>query len=130
MAAACLTATLAMAAGNGAPGELIEVRVRLSSDTGCWFYFGDATIFTGKFKKGAYIGVSMVTIGRDGFPEAPDQEERSPVLDAPELSGGPANRHWFGPLAASKDYQIMFSPRASFGSTALVTVCGRTSLEN
>ena len=85
-----------LALSEASESELLEVPVKLHSDEGCWHYFGDAAIYAGTFKKGAYIGVSMVTIGPSGFPEPSNEEERTPVLDAPEFKGGQAAQKWFG----------------------------------
>lgn len=122
--AGCWTG-IAGAGGNAGPNDFVEQRFKLDAGTGCWSYLGDATVFTGRLKAGAYLGVQMITIGRDGFPEPFDREERTPSLDAPEAEG-PQHQSWFGPLPETKDYQIMFAPRASFGTKALVTICGRT----
>lgn len=119
-------AFLVGAGGNAGPNDFREVKVKLDKETGCGSYFGDATVFTVRLKEGAYLGVQMVTIGQDGFAEAFDQEERTPSLDVPEVDG-PPHQSWFGPLPATKDYKVMYSPRASFGSKALVTICGRTT---
>jgi hypothetical protein len=106
--------------------ELLEVPVKLHSKEGCWYYFGDASGYVGTFNKGAYIGVSMVTIGPQGFPEPSDKEERTPVLDAPEFKGGVSAQKWFGPMPATKEYKIRYSPLASIGTSALVVVCGQS----
>lgn len=116
---------IAAAAGNAGPDDFVEQRFKLDAGTGCWHYVGAATVFTGRLKAGAYVGIQMVTLGADGFPVPFDQEERTPALDAPE-AGGPDHQIWYGPLPATKDYSVMFSPRSAFGSTALVTICGRT----
>lgn len=130
--AAVVLCGAAVAGGNAGPNDFREIRIKLDPNSGCWSYLGDATVFTGKFKAGAYLGVQMVTIGQDGFPEPFDQEERSISLGGivkeggnplPEISG-PSGQAWFGPLPATKDYSFMFSPRASFGTKALVTICG------
>jgi hypothetical protein len=102
----------------------VEQHFKLDADTSCWLSVSNAAVFTGCLRAGAYIGVQMVTIGRDGFPVAPADEERTPALEVPSVQG-PPGQSWFGPLPATKDYSFMFSPRSSFGSTALVTVCGR-----
>src|SRR5882757_3573700 len=62
------------ALGKGAKSELLEVPIKLHSQEGCWHYFGDASVYVGTFSKGTYIGVSMVTIGPQGFPEPSDKE--------------------------------------------------------
>jgi hypothetical protein len=120
-------AGMAEAAGNRGPDDWREVRVMLSPDSGCWSYLGDVTVFTGRFKEGAYLGIQMVTIGPDGFPEPFDEDERVPGLEVPLVAGGLGVPSWFGPLPATKDYSFTFYPRSSFGSTALVTICGRIS---
>jgi hypothetical protein len=112
--------------GNAGPHDFVEQRFKLDTGTGCWSHLGKATVFTGHFKAGAYIGIQMVTIGQDGFPVPFDQEERMPGLDAPEVDG-PPHQSWYGPLPSTKDYSFMYAPRAAFGSTALVTICGRTT---
>ncbi|CDX21341.1 exported hypothetical protein [Mesorhizobium plurifarium] len=118
--------------GNGGPHDFVVQRFKLGAKSGCWNYVGDATVFTGRLRAGAYVGIQMVTIGQDGFPEPFDQEERTPSLDVPEVdSSTPRNwlgKAWFGPLPATKDYSFMFIPRASFGTTALVTICGRSTV--
>lgn len=117
--------------GNAGPHDFVVQRFKLEAHSGCWNYVGSATVFTGRLKAGAYVGIQMVTIGQDGFPEPFDQEERTPALDVPEVdSATPRNwmgKAWFGPLPATKDYSFMFTPHASFGSTALVTICGRAA---
>jgi hypothetical protein len=120
-------AGVAGAGGNAGPHDFVEQRFKLGRDSGCWSYLGEATVFTGRLKAGAYVGIQMVTIGRNGFPEGFDREERMPGLDVAQVDG-PAHQSWFGPLPATKDYSFMFAPRASFGSTALVTICGRAIL--
>jgi hypothetical protein len=126
IAAGCTWASIAGAGGNAGPHDWVEQHFKLDAETGCWHAVSAATVFTGRLRAGAYVGIQMVTIGPDGFPVTPDQEERSPALDAPVVPG-PAGQSWFGPLPATKDYAFMFSPRASFGSAALVTICGRTA---
>jgi hypothetical protein len=114
------------ALGKAAKSELLEVAVKLRSQVGCWHYFGDASVYVGTFKEGTYIGVSMVTIGPQGFPEPSDKEERTPVLDAPEFKGGVSAQRWFGPMPATKEYKIRYSPLASIGTSALVVVCAQS----
>lgn len=106
-----------------------DVGVKLSPNDGCWRYSGDAISFHGKFRKGAYLGVTMATIDEaTGLPVPDAQEGRVPVIDedVPTVQQT-AGRAWFGPLPESRQYTIMFSPRAEWGTNALVTVCGRTS---
>lgn len=126
LAAAGSWASIAGAGGNAGPHDFVEQRFRLDAETGCWSYLGKATVFTGRLKAGAYVGIQMVTVGPDGFPVPFDQEERMPGLDVPPVDG-PPHQSWYGPLPATKDYMFMYAPRAAFGSTALVTICGRTS---
>lgn len=101
-------------------------RFKLGQSDGCFRYIGDAVEFVGRFKAGSYIGVSMITIGRDGMPTPAADEDRTPAMDLPAWTS-PSPYFWFGPATSSRDYSITFSPRAVWGSTAIVTICGRQS---
>jgi hypothetical protein len=99
---------------------------KLGRQDGCFRYIGNAVQFVGRFKAGSYIGVSMITIAADGFPTPASAEERAPAMDLPEWkSASPYS--WFGPTTISRDYSITFVPRAVWGSSAMVTICGRQS---
>ncbi|TPI54211.1 hypothetical protein FJ420_30595 [Mesorhizobium sp. B3-1-3] len=99
-------------------------RFKLDQRDGCYRYIGDAVEFVGHFKAGSYIGISMITIGRDGLPTPAADEERTPAMDLPEWKST-SPHFWFGPTTASRDYAITFVPRAAWGSAAIVTICGR-----
>ncbi|MER9249912.1 hypothetical protein [Mesorhizobium sp. M0590] len=101
-------------------------RFKLGQSDGCFRYIGDAVEFVGRFKAGSYIGVSMITIGRDGLPTPAADEDRSPAMDLPEAKSA-SLYFWFGPTPRTQDYSIMFTPRAAWGSSAFVTICGRQS---
>ncbi|MBY2985674.1 hypothetical protein [Rhizobium leguminosarum] len=100
--------------------------IKLNPADGCYRYSGDAVEFTGRFKAGSYIGVTMNTLDPNGLPSPPNREERIPAADAPEFQTE-ASGFWFGPLPQSKDYVVSFIPRAAFGSSAVVYICGRTT---
>ncbi|WP_143748913.1 hypothetical protein [Mesorhizobium sophorae] len=70
--------------------------------------------------------MSMITIGQDGLPTPTADEDRTPAMDLPEWKSV-SPYFWFGPAASSRDYSITFSPRAAWGSSAIVTICGRQS---
>lgn len=101
-------------------------RFKLGQSDGCFRYIGDAVQFVGRLKAGSYIGVSMITIGRDGMPTPAADEDRTPAMDLPAWSSA-SPYFWFGPATSSRDYSISFSPRAFWGSSAIVTICGRQS---
>ncbi|BCG83431.1 hypothetical protein [Mesorhizobium sp. 113-3-3] len=101
-------------------------RFKLGQSDGCFRYIGDAVEFIGRFKAGSYVGVSMITVGRDGLPTPAADEDRSPAMDLPEWKSA-SPYFWFGPAPSSRDYSITFSPRAAWGSSAIVTICGRQS---
>ncbi len=101
-------------------------RFKLGPSDGCFHYFGDAVEFVGRFKAGSYIGVSMISIGGDGMPEPAADEDRTPAMELPAWTS--ASPHsWFGPTTSSRDYSITFAPRAFWGSSAFVTICGSQS---
>lgn len=97
---------------------------KLNSADGCYRYIGDAMLFVGRFRAGSYIGVTMNTLDPNGLPSRPDKEERIPSSDAPDFQTD-SSGSWFGPLPQSKEYTITFIPRAAFGSSAVVSICGR-----
>ncbi|OWK21380.1 hypothetical protein AJ88_22900 [Mesorhizobium amorphae CCBAU 01583] len=101
-------------------------RFKLGQSDGCFRYIGDAVEFVARFKAGSYVGVSMITIGKDGLPTPATDEDRSPAMDLPEWKSA-SPYFWFGPATSSRDYSITFSPRAAWGSSAIVTICGRQS---
>ncbi|MFD1983329.1 hypothetical protein ACFSOZ_11690 [Mesorhizobium newzealandense] len=117
----------APAAAQEEPTQPIPTqRFKLDRRDGCFRYIGNAVEFVGRFKAGSYIGVSMITIGGDGMPTPPADEDRTPAMDLPAWSS--ASPHsWFGPTTSSRDYAITFAPRAFWGSSAIVTICGRQS---
>lgn len=86
---------------------------KLDAETGCFDYDGAAGQFVGKFKRGAYVSVTM------------DDPERIPLMDAPEFKT-PDTASWFGPLPVSRDYTIEFMPAMLIGSPGKVVICGRT----
>ncbi|MGX5844192.1 hypothetical protein ACWGTI_26085 [Mesorhizobium sp. ArgA1] len=55
-------------------------KFKLGRDDGCFRYVGDAVEFVGHFKAGSYIGVSMITVGRDSLPTPAADEGRSPAV--------------------------------------------------
>ncbi|MER9489682.1 hypothetical protein NKI50_27550 [Mesorhizobium sp. M0563] len=108
------------------PQPVPRQRFKLGQSDGCFRYIGDAVEFVGRFKAGSYIGVSMITIGQDGMPTPPADEDRTPAMDLPVWTS-PSPYLWFGPTTSSRDYSITFSPRAFWGNSAIVTICGRQS---
>ncbi|MGO6982543.1 hypothetical protein [Rhizobium leguminosarum] len=131
----CLSATIfTLAVAGSVHAEDAEVVgklpppsvIKLNPADGCYRYSGDAVRFAGHFKTGSYIGVTMNTLDANGLPSPPDKEERIPTADIPEFRTD-ASGSWFGPLPQSKTYGITFMPRAAFGSTAVVTICSRTT---
>lgn len=105
------------------PPELQQT-FRLDPESGCYRYTGDAVEFTGMFRKGSYVSVTMRTLDDKGqqLPEA--EENRTPVMDAP-IVDSETPETWFGPLATGGNHTITFIPRAMFGSSAEVVICGR-----
>ncbi|TBD04574.1 hypothetical protein ELH21_09300 [Rhizobium leguminosarum] len=116
--------TGAMQAQEEAPPPIRPQTFKLNPNDGCYRYIGDAVEFVGRFKAGSYIGVTMNTLDANGLPSPPNKEERIPAADAPEFQTDAAG-FWFGPVPQSKEYAITFMPRAAFGSTAIVSICGR-----
>ncbi|TIV37018.1 MAG: hypothetical protein E5V91_19790 [Mesorhizobium sp.] len=99
-------------------------KFKLGRSDGCFRYIGDAVEFVGHFKAGSYIGISMITIGPDGFPTPAADEQRAPAMDLQEWTR-PSRYFWFGPTTVGRDYSITFVPRSDWGSSAIVTICGR-----
>ncbi|TGV77264.1 hypothetical protein EN792_049670 [Mesorhizobium sp. M00.F.Ca.ET.149.01.1.1] len=99
-------------------------KFKLGRTDGCFRYIGDAVEFVGHFKAGSYIGISMITIGPDGFPTPAADEQRASAMDLPEWKSA-SPYFWFGATTTSRDYSITFVPRAVWGSAAIVTICGR-----
>lgn len=110
IAGACLLA-------GPAPAEerppLVHQTITLDADTGCFDYRGDASVFEGRFTRGAYIGISM------------DDPDRIPVSDVPEFKTSEPG-FWFGPLPESGRYSFMFIPSYLHGTTGTVLICSRT----
>lgn len=125
-AAAAVIALLSVSAhAQDEPRQPTPVqKFKLSRTDGCFRYIGDGVEFVGHFKAGSYIGISMITIGPDGFPTPAADEQRAPAMDLPEWKSSSPN-FWFGPTTVSRDYSITFVPRAVWGSSAIVTICGR-----
>lgn len=116
---------LAPAQAQDEPAQPAPIQnFKLGRTDGCFRYIGDAVEFVGHFKAGSYIGISMITIGPDGFPTPAADEERAPAMDLPEWNSA-SPYFWFGPTTTSRDYSITFVPRAVWGSAAIVTICGR-----
>ncbi|TIT90282.1 MAG: hypothetical protein E5W59_14535 [Mesorhizobium sp.] len=113
-------------AQDEAPQPTPVLKFKLGRSDGCLRYIGDAVEFVGHFKAGSYIGISMITIGPDGFPTPAADEQRAPAMDLPERKSA-SPYFWFGPTTTSRDYSITFVPRAVWGSAAFVTICGRTT---
>jgi hypothetical protein len=101
-------------------------RFKLDQSDGCFHYVGDAVEFIGRFKARSYIGISMISIGRDGLPTPAVDEDRAPSMDLPDWKSA-SPYFWFGPTPRTQDFSIMFSPRSAWGSSAFVTICGRQS---
>lgn len=121
LAGICLA--LATSAAAQVPPEMRQA-FRLDSESGCYSYTGDAVEFTGTFRTGSYVSVTMRTLDASGKPVPSAEEMRTPSMDAPVVKGdGP--EMWFGPLATGGSQTITFMPRAMFGSTAHVVICGR-----
>ena len=106
--------------------HIVTQHFRLSPSDGCFHYRGAAEEFVGYFRAGSYVSVDMHTLNDDGSPVPTDEEQRRPVMDAPDAASSD-KLFWFGPLPASRAYSIEFSPEASWGSIGLVTICGRTT---
>ncbi|TGT91910.1 MULTISPECIES: hypothetical protein [unclassified Mesorhizobium] len=116
---------LAPAQAQDEPAQPAPIQnFKLGRIDGCFRYIGDAVEFVGHFKAGSYIGISMITIGPDGFPTPAADEERAPAMDLPEWKSA-SPYFWFGPTTTSRDYSITFVPRAVWGSAEIVTICGR-----
>lgn len=124
VAGACLLAVPAFAREEARPP--IRQAFKLAPDDGCFHYQGNATEFAGRFRAGSYVSVTMHTLDEAGQPLPASDEQRIPVMDAPDFRvPGPAS--WFGPLPASRPYTISFMPTAAFGYSGRVTICGRRS---
>ncbi|OHV78407.1 hypothetical protein [Rhizobium sp. LCM 4573] len=115
-----LTAIAAVLLPSSAPAEtglahpLPTVQpFRLDADSGCYRYTGTAGEFTGRFRAGSYVRVTM------------DDAERIPVMDAPDFQTG-APAFWFGPLPRTGSYSITFTPAYLIGTPGTVEICGRT----
>ncbi len=121
LAGICLT--LATSAAAQVPAEMQQA-FRLDPESGCYSYTGDAVEFTGRFRTGSYVGVTMRTLDAKGEPVPPSEEMRTPPMDA-LIATGSGPETWFGPLAMGGTHTITFMPRAMFGSTAHVVICGR-----
>lgn len=117
---------LALVATSGMAQVPPELRqdFRLDPESGCYRTTDDAVEFTGTFRRGSYVGVTMRTLDASGQPVPEAEEMRTPVMDAPIVEGETPET-WFGPLATGGTHTITFTPRAAFGSTAEVTICGR-----
>lgn len=109
---ACLLAAPAFAQEERPP--ITRQAFKLDPETGCFDYTGPAVEFTGRFRAGSYVGVTM------------DDPERIPAMDAPEHKT-PGSVSWFGPLPESRTYGIMFAPSYLHGSRGHVVICGRTA---
>lgn len=121
LAGICLA--LATSATAQMPPEMQQA-FGLDPESGCYTYTGDAVEFTGRFRTGSYVGVTMRTLDAKGEPVPPNEEMRTPSMDAP-IATGSGPEMWFGPLATGGTHTITFMPRAMFGSTAHVVICGR-----
>ncbi|WJR67099.1 hypothetical protein QTA58_23455 [Neorhizobium sp. CSC1952] len=111
---ACLLASPAVADTELAHPMPTRQAFRLDPATGCFRYSGTAAEFVGRLRRGAYVSVTM------------DDPERIPVMDAPEFRA-PGGLSWFGPLPATRDYSIMYTPAMRIGTPAKVVICGTTS---
>lgn len=123
-------AILMLAAISASAEDRIRIETqhfRLSPSDGCFHYVGTAEEFVGYFRAGSYVSVDMHTLNDDGSPVSADEEQRRPVMDAPDAASSD-KPFWFGPLPASRAYSIEFSPEALWSSMGLVTICGRTSV--
>lgn len=110
---ACLLAAAALADTELAHPVPTRQAFRLNPETGCFLYSGTAAEFVGRFRRGAYVSVTM------------DDPERIPVMDAPEFKA-PGSLSWFGPLPATRDYSIMYTPAMLIGTPGKVVICGTT----
>lgn len=122
MAGVCL-ALVATSTMAQVPPELRQA-FKIDPESGCYRYTGDAVEFIGTFRKGSYVGVTMRTLDDKGQPVPQVEEMRTPVMDAPIVEDQTQGM-WFGPLAMGGTHTITFMPRAAFGSTAEVVICGR-----
>ncbi len=122
VAGACLLAAPAAAQRESSP--ILRQAFQLAPADGCFHYQGNAVEFVGRFRAGSYVGVTMHTLDAAGLPVPASDEQRIPVMDAPDFRvPGPVS--WFGPLPASRAYTISFMPTAAFGYPGRVTICGR-----
>jgi len=123
VAAACLLAVPVVAQQEERP-PIVRQAFKLAASDGCFYYEGNAVAFVGRFRAGSYVSVTMHTLDDAGQPLPASDEQRIPVMDAPDLRvRGPVS--WFGPLPASRPYTISFMPTAAFGYSGQVTICGR-----
>ncbi|MGY5780300.1 hypothetical protein [Rhizobium sp. LEGMi135b] len=103
---------------------VVRQTVTLAPADGCFHYMGNAVEFIGRFRAGSYVSVTMHTLDDRGQPVPAGDEQRIPVMDAPDYRfPGPAS--WFGPLPTGRTYTISFMPTAAFGYSGRVTICGR-----
>ncbi len=103
---------------------IVRQAFKLAPDDGCFHYQGNAVEFIGRFRAGSYVSVTMHTLDEAGQPLPASDEQRVPVMDAPDFrASGPVS--WFGPLPASRPYTISFMPTAAFGYSGQVIICGR-----
>ncbi|MFK0207718.1 hypothetical protein [Agrobacterium sp. NPDC090283] len=106
----CLLAAPAVAEERPLP---LRQPFKLDTETGCFDYTGTAAVFDGRFKRGAYVSVTM------------DDPARIPAMDAPEYKTSEPG-FWFGPLPKTGSYSIMFMPGYLHGTPGTVLICGRT----
>lgn len=129
LASACVVLTAAVtAAAQDEPRHPLLKRqaFKLNPEDGCFRYTGTAYEFTGRFRAGAYVSITMHTLDDAGQPAPAGDEQRIPIMDAPEYrTADPAS--WFGPLPASRTYSIGFMPSFTHGSLGQVVICGRVS---
>ncbi|KAA6490843.1 hypothetical protein DXT98_01395 [Agrobacterium sp. ICMP 7243] len=105
---------------------ILRQTFKLNPEDGCFRYTGKAFEFTGRFRAGAYVSVTATTLNEAGQPAPAGDEQRIPIMDAPEYrTADPAS--WFGPLPASRMYSIGFMPSFTHGSPGQVVICGRVS---
>lgn len=90
---------------------IIRKVFKLDPESGCFQYTGRALEFIGRFKAGAYVHITM------------DDPERIPMLDAPEVKAK-GRGIWYGPVAKTGTYSIMFYPTYTHGSVDNVHICG------
>lgn len=124
LAGACIVLAILPTPGMAqVPPELRQV-FRLDPESGCYRYTGDAAEFIGTFRKGSYVSVLMRTLDETGQPVPAAEETRTPGMDAPIVDTDTPET-WFGPLVRGGSHGISFMPRAAFGSSAEVVICGR-----